>query len=307
MRSRWWVIAFAGLACSGGAKRTDDGGGGPVDTLVTSPDSSPIDGAMEADGDRPPGGDALDGPASPDGGSDAPLADAAPADSAVPAALSIDMSAFIFGPTPFACESAAAAVLTVSNLGGSATAPLRVTLGGTFPDRFRVDRDGCSGRSLPPAGTCVVEVRFVPRQLMDQPATAELLVAGAAGEEASAALAGEARPDDIAVFPWMTGLLDFGTVKVGATSAVVEDTWTNNTDLPATPGAPVLAGDAAADFTITTNTCSGKSIAPRQSCRLGARLAPSASGQRLANVVLPATGACGYDFRDVLTLNGAGE
>lgn len=319
MKSLLWVVSVTSLACSGGAGTPDaqsaqvadaasagaDAGGALVDVGATQPDLAS-------------GADAA--PATPDAGPDAPARDVAAtadaglaadlpplADAGAPAELVMDMGAFIFGPTPFSCESAMPAVLTVSNVGGSTSSLLRAVLEGAFPDRFRIEKDGCGGQTLAVGASCVVQVRFGPKQLMDQPATANLVVRGVAGESAEAALSGESNVDNFEVFPLMAGLLDFQTVKVGSSSPVLEDIWTNNTDFPAVPGAPVLTGVNAADFTVAADSCSGKSIPARQSCRIGVQMKPSAAGQRFAGINITATGACGYDFADVLTLVGVGE
>jgi hypothetical protein len=312
MRRLLWVVAVTGLGCGsasplpdatavlpgdGPASGPEDGGAGtdaPTGVLAdTGVDAGGADGA------------AADATAAADLA--APTDQAAPADSATPAALAIDTSAFIFGPTPRSCESTTAAVLTVSNLGGAASAPLHVGLEGAFPDRFRVEKDECSGRPLAAGASCVVQVRFAPKQLMDEPATADLVVKGAEGERAATSLAGESNVDNFDVFPLMAGLLDFQTVKVGVASASQEDVWTNNTDFPATPTVPMLMGTNAEDFTIVGDTCAGKSIPARQTCRIAVRMTPRAAGQRFATIKVSAAGACGYDFTDMLTLVGVGE
>jgi hypothetical protein len=321
MKTLLWVVAVTGLACSGGQGGAPGAQpGGPADSGssldVAGPPPDAPGGAAEAgpapDGGKPDGGPAggadvasVDGPAA---AADLAPADLAPpAEAGTPAALAVDMSAFIFGPTPFSCESATAAVVTASNVGGAPSTPLQVVLEGAFPDRFRVDKDGCGGKSLAVAATCVVQVLFVPKQHMEQPTTADLVIKGAGGERAATALSGQSSASNFDVFPLMAGFLDFQTIKLGMTSPVLEDLWTNNTDFPAIPGAPVLTGINAADFTIASDTCTGKSIPPRQSCRIGVQMKPTAAGQRFATVNVTATGACGYDFGDVLTLVGVGE
>jgi len=321
MKTLRWVVAVGALACSGGQSGTPDAQGvGPADSATAGADawgsvpdgpggpgaeagpvgdSGPVDGAVVA-------GDA--GGAEVEPAVDALQADAAaPVEAGTPANLSVDMSVFIFGPTPLNCESTTPAVLTVSNAGGTPSTPLMVVLEGAFADRFRIEQDGCGGQALAPAATCVVQVRFVSRQLMEQPATAELVVKGAAGERAATALSGQSNVSHFDVFPLMAGFLDFQTVKVGAASPVLEDVWTNHTDFPAIPTAPALTGTNAADFIIATDTCSGKSIPARQTCRIGIQMKPTAAGQRFAGVAMTAAGACGYSFHDVLTLIGVGE
>jgi hypothetical protein len=304
MRTPLWVVAVVGVACSGGSTTPDaqpavPSDGGPTADAAVAPDAtagmadtaaSPDEGQAAADASV-----AADGP------------DQVTVEAGTPAMLAVDMSAFIFGPTPFSCESMTPAVLTVSNAGGATSSVVEVVLEGAFPDRFRVEKDGCGGRALASGATCVVQVRFAPKMLMDQPATAQLVVKGAAGERAATSLSGESNVDNFDVFPLMAGFLDFQTVKVASASATQEDVWTNHTDFPAIPRAPVLMGLNAADFAVVSDTCTGKSIPARQSCRLGVQMKPTAAGQRFATINVTAAGACGYDFADVLTLIGVGE
>jgi hypothetical protein len=302
----FWLVAAAALACSGGGSKAPDAAAGLASdaAIGTSPDAAGTDTASPdgvAPGDAAAPTDA-DLSTAMEAGADQSLADARD-----PAALAIDMSAFLFGPTPFACESAMPAVLTVSNGGGSSSTALQVALEGAFPDRFRVETDGCGGKALAPGATCVVQIRFVPKVHMEQAATAELVVKGTAGERAGTALSGQSNVDNFDVFPLMAGFLDFQTVKVGATSPILEDLWTNNTDFPATPSAPMLVGTHAADYVIASDTCTGRSIPARQTCRIGVQLKPTAAGQRFAAINVTAAGACGHDFADMLTLLGVGE
>ena len=306
-----WVMAVAAwVACSSGGTSQAPGDASPAaaaDTGTAGPgDQAPagLDAAVAE------GGTASEAGASPDlaapaGG--ASIDASVPADAGAPAALAIDMTAFLFGPTPATCESARPALLTVSNSGGSPSGVLLVALEGPYPDRFRVEKESCAGRSLAPAATCLVEVRFVAKQVMDQPVTAQLVVTGAAGERAFTALSGEAKAEPFDVFPLMAGFLDFDIVNVGTTSPVLEDVWTNNTDFPATPSAPAWVGPDAADFALVIDTCTGKTIAPRTTCRIGVQMKPSVPGQRTASLSIGATGACGYSFGDTLQLFGAGE
>jgi len=284
------VIALAGVACSGSGSTAPDAAALPLDTAL-APDAaaSAPDAAMS-------GADtAVDVPA-----------DFSPPPDVIVAALDADVDAFFFGPTVAGCESPMPAVVTVRNTGSVASGVLRVSLEGSSPDRFRVDKDGCSGKSLPTSGTCVIEVRFVPRQLVGQPLMAELVVGGAAGESATTALTGEANLTHYDVFPWSQTYLAFPSTPVGTASAAMEAVWTNNTDFSATVGQPSLTGPAAGEF-IVTDGCGGQTFAAHQSCRVGLRFQPSMVGQRAATFTLAATGACGYFFGSVLTLSGLGE
>jgi hypothetical protein len=307
MTKGWWLMMIAGLACSTGAGTATDAAG-PADAaeeLVPDAGLAPAD--LAADSAPATAQDAASAPDLPQGSADAsPLADGLSPDAGA-ASLAADMNAFFFGPTVPSCESGMAAVVTVSNVGGSPSAILQVRLEGTSADAFRVTKDGCGGHVLAAGGTCVVEVRFAPKQFMAQSLTAALVVEGASSERATAALSGEANVTNFDVFPWMGAVLDFQTVKVGASSAVMTATWTNATDAPATLGSPMLLGVAAGEFSVTTNGCSGQTLAAHETCSIGLRFRPEAGGLRPANLIIQATGACGYSFGDFLSLSGVGE
>jgi hypothetical protein len=301
-----WVFALAGLACSGGSSTPPDAAVSP-DTAVAVPPDAAMSTADAPIADSAP--DAADVPAAAiDAARDVLPADLAPPPDVVVAVLDVDMDAFFFGPTAANCESPVPAVLTIRNTGTVASGVLRVGLEGSSPDRFRIDKDGCSGQALPPAGSCVVEVRFVPRMLVGQPLTADLVVGGAAGESATTALSGEASVMQHDVFPWaQQPPLVFPTTAVGATSGAMEATWTNSTDFPAMVGQPLRAGAGAAEFTIGSNGCTGQTIAAHQSCRVGLQFKPAMAGLRTATLTFEATGACGDSFSDFLNLSGVGE
>jgi hypothetical protein len=305
-----WVIAVAGLACSSGSASSTDGGGGPPDEPVVAPDAGVVaDGAIADSAIDSGAVDAVapDAPAA-EVSPDATAFDTAPRPDVVTADLDVDMNAFFFGPTVAGCESPMPAVLTVRNAGTVASGTLKVSLEGSSPDRFRIDKDGCTGHALPPAGSCVIEVRFAPRDLVGQPLTAELVVGGVAGESVSTALSGEAMIGHIDVFPWAgNNPVKFPSTAVGTASAPAEAVWTNNTDFPATVGQPGFSGAGTNDFNVASNGCTGQTIAAHQSCRVAIQFKPASTGQSVANFFLAAEGACGYSFTDFLILSGLGE
>ena len=75
--------------------------------------------------------------------------------------------------------------------------------------------------------------------------------------------------------------LNFGVEAIGQTSAPLSTTLTNSDPAVLTIGTPSLVGTAAADYTITNNTC-GSTLAPGASCTVTVTLTPSATGTRSA-------------------------
>lgn len=301
---RWLPLCLAAtLGCSGGqAPAAGVDGGARADAPAAAGDA--------AAGDLLTGGPAAD--AAPADAEGADVASFAPPDAeglergeaGSPALLFADATAFMFPPTVFFCKSERPLTVNVTNVGGSDSGALAVLLEGAHPGRFVVEKDGCSGQVLASGDRCSLEIGFAPKEYMEGLASAQLVVAGAAGERTTTRLSGESDITQVDVFPVVAGFLDFGNVKVGATSAVREETWMNNTPFPAMPMAAQLM---SADFAIISDGCGGKTIAPKETCRIGVQMRPTAVGERFASILMTATGACGYDFTDGITLLGYGE
>lgn len=143
----------------------------------------------------------------------------------------------------------------------------------------------------------------------DSVATPPANFAGFAGEEASGnwtLCVGDSVADDVGTFQsWTininftggvppepelgvsTGLVDFGTVPVGDTSAAetvtVENTGTGSLDI----GTLAISGANAADFVLSADTCSGSSLLAAETCSFDVDMSPSAGGGRSAQVDIP--------------------
>lgn len=92
---------------------------------------------------------------------------------------------------------------------------------------------------------------------------------------------------DIDVSP---GSLVFGDTVVDQDSAVQSVTITNDGAVPLHVGTPTLSGAQQADFSIASNAC-GSAVAPDDSCTIGIRFRPSATGSRVASLNIPSNAA----------------
>ncbi|HTE63980.1 MAG TPA: hypothetical protein VK631_26720, partial [Solirubrobacteraceae bacterium] len=68
-------------------------------------------------------------------------------------------------------------------------------------------------------------------------------------------------------------------------------------------GGAAIAGANALDFTITDNGCAGARVEHGETCSIGVRLTPSATGARTASLALTTNRATGAES---LTLDGTG-
>jgi ASPM-SPD-2-Hydin domain-containing protein/HYDIN/CFA65/VesB family protein len=257
--------------------------GGPLQTVALLPGSPAIDAAAAAAGVCP-GKDAR--------GVTRPFA------GLPPAAAQCDIGAFEFRPQqisvtlppPFDFGSVLVGstvphTITLTNAGDG---PLILQTIAPPAAPFSFTADGCSGRTitqipLPPT-SCAVTIGFAPT------------VAGAAAGSfiissndpvtpaVSFALSGTGSPTAVpsvsvtdSIPPADDHSLPFGSVAVGNSAdatVTIANTGTANLVLGTIASADPLAGS----FSITSNTCSGATIAPSATCTLSIRFAPTTDG-----------------------------
>lgn len=86
--------------------------------------------------------------------------DGALSSAASPPTLSVSPASHDFGEVDVGSTSPAQ-TFTLTNTGGAALTPT-ITVTGTWAADFQVQNDTCSGQSLPPGGTCTLQVVFSP-------------------------------------------------------------------------------------------------------------------------------------------------
>jgi hypothetical protein len=97
----------------------------------------------------------------------------------------------------------------------------------------------------------------------------------------------------------------FGTVTTGTTSSATTFTVTNSglDTLTFGAGAATITGTNASDFAVTTDTCSGSSVAIGATCSVAVAFTPGAAGARSASLVLTNNAA---DSPQTISLGGTG-
>lgn len=179
-----------------------------------------------------------------------------------------------------------------------------VTLAGTNSNQFRVPaaKDCCSGRTLAPAASCTVAVKFVPSNAGTQSATLMIPSNDFNENPASVALEGTGGGPEITVDPTA---VDYGAVPVG-TKRRKTVTVRNDGSGDLTVGVVTLAGANPDQFRVPAakDLCSEQTLAPMARCTVEVKFAPSNVGPQSAVLVIPSD-----DFNEspvTVTLDGTG-
>ncbi len=189
--------------------------------------------------------------------------------------------------------TAPAQVITISNTGDANLDLGALALGGADPNDFSVGGDLCSNQTLTPGGSCTVDVSARPltpgglSATLSVPNDAYTTVQGASavltGTTVLTFTAAGTAPA-IKVAPAAPG---FGGQLVDSPSATQLVTISNTGSASLQLGTVSVAGADAGDFTPSSDTCSGTTVAVSGSCTIKLAFDPSATGARTATLEVP--------------------
>jgi Abnormal spindle-like microcephaly-assoc'd, ASPM-SPD-2-Hydin len=191
----------------------------------------------------------------------------------IPPAANVSPTSLNFSLVPIGNVSAAQTA-TLTNSGSTALSITSITATGEFAKSATT-----CGSSLGANSSCTISVTFNPTS--DGAQTGTLSVVDGAGTQ-TVALSGTATP-----LKFTPASVNFGTVKVGTTSAVKKVTVQNVSSGTITISSIAVGGTDPGDFA-QTNTC-GKSLAAGKSCVVSATFTPAATGVRSGNVTVKDT------------------
>jgi hypothetical protein len=212
------------------------------------------------------------------------------------ATLAIDMVTRDFGALTIGGAGSAPATFVITNNGSRPTGPLASSIGGSGAT-FMISSDGCGGQSLTAGASCSVSVVFMASSAGAQNAT--LTVSGNPGGSISANLSGLGlTPGNLTITPTT---YDFGMAVQGTPSTPTTFVVKNTGGASASSITTALTGTNAGDFEITTNDCTGMTLASQATCTISARLAVGSPGDKSAT--LSVTSSAGSV---VATLSGIG-
>jgi hypothetical protein len=177
--------------------------------------------------------------------------------------------------------SSAPQTVTVTNVGSTAVnfTGSGIVIAGTDPADFTISNNTC-GASLAGDSECTIGVEFTPTA--NGTLTSTLAFNDDSGASPQTVALGGAATD----ISLSTTLLDFGSHKVGTTSAAHSVTVTNigTATVDFTGSGITIAGPDAGDFVISANTC-GTSLAGSAQCKVSVEFKPAATGTRTADLL----------------------
>ncbi len=186
-------------------------------------------------------------------------------------AVSLSPTALNFKKVPIG-QTSSPKTVTLTNTGTATLNISSITASGDF----HISNNTC-GATVAAGANCAVSVTFHPSLKGARNGTLSFND-NAPGSPQTVALSGTGQ--SIAVSP---ASLNFGTIAVGNTSAQQNVTVSNVGTTTVTFTSFALAGTAAGDYLISSNTC-GATIAPGANCSVGVKFKPTTTGKRNAKL-----------------------
>lgn len=166
----------------------------------------------------------------------------------------------------FVDNTSAPQTITLTNGGASPVTPDSiVTVPARHNDSFEIVSDGCTGVTIPPGGSCAVTLQVTPgfSSLSAQMATYEVRAADRSYLAAFSASA-------VGKLAVTAPALNFGTLPVGVVSEPQTATLTNISPSPVA----VTRTVTTPQFPVVSDGCSGRMLAPGDTCQVTVRMAP---------------------------------
>jgi hypothetical protein len=149
------------------------------------------------------------------------------------------------------------------------------------PFSISISSDNCSGQTIAPAGACALTVRFAPTAVGLSSDSFDIPSNDTATGSVTISVSGTGTATPVPVISVTDSItpnndlsIPFGDITENLTSdQTVTVTNTGNADLVI--GTIASADPLAAPFSITSDNCSGQTIAPAAACSLTVRFAPT--------------------------------
>ncbi len=215
-----------------------------------------------------------------------------------------------FGNVPLGTASAPQLV-TISNPGNSNLHVGALSLSGASAGEFALGADLCSNHTVGPGGQCTVDLGAQPTATGAASVTLNIPNNGYTPNNGSLPT-----PTGTVTLTYsVTGTAPtielnatthaFGDQQVGSHSASQQVMISNTGTAPLGVGSLNVAGANAADFSVSSDTCSGQAVAVGKSCTAQITFTPSATGARTATLEIRNDGQ-GAGGTTKVTLTGTG-
>jgi parallel beta-helix repeat protein len=211
--------------------------------------------------------------------SNAPRLDVPLSGTGVVIAISVSPESYNYGNIQVG-SSSTAKTFTITSIGTADFVVGTIYLTGANASEFAKLNDNCSGRTLAPSNSCTIQAVFSPTSTGVK--TANLSIPSNA-PTFYVPLSGASVPT-ISVSP---ASYSFGNIQVGSSSAAQTFTITSTGVADLVIGAIALTGANASEFSKLNDNCSGRTIAPSNSCTIQAVFSPTSTGVKTANLSIP--------------------
>jgi hypothetical protein len=176
----------------------------------------------------------------------------------------------------------AAAGFMITNNSATTTPALNLALAGDASE-FPFTSDGCSGATLATGDSCWVDFKFAPTSVGAKQATVTVI------GQSSTAVTMLGSSSFFTLSPIQSGNFyqwDVGQTSWARTFTITNVGTTTFSSLTLTPSGPNLS-----QFLLSSDTCSGATLAPNASCALAVQFAPTTTGTKSASYQVSAAGA----------------
>jgi uncharacterized repeat protein (TIGR01451 family) len=182
-------------------------------------------------------------------------------------------------PRTIAGQTSAPQAVSVMNVGDSSIQFGPATFFGDDADQFELSgADSCSGQTIGPSDSCVINVAFAPDGRLNYKAFLQINDDLPTGEQV-VPLSGSGAAGEIQVNgPY------FNDVQVGTVSEPRTFSIYNHGDFSVTIQNISITGQNPNDFQVVDDPCTGTSLGPGLSCEFGVAATPTAPGQRRATI-----------------------
>ncbi|MEA2622643.1 MAG: trimeric autotransporter adhesin, partial [Chloroflexota bacterium] len=204
--------------------------------------------------------------------------------------------------------TSAARTITLSNAGGAPMTITDVYVAGLTPGDFARSGGSCPTvfpASLASGASCTVLVTFAPSAVGLRQANLSVSDNAANTTDQTVALTGTGNGVVNPIVTPTPATLAFGTVNGGA-SASLPVLVTNTGGGPLAISAFSIAGTAAADFTVTSQTCTAAPVAAGAGCTITVQFKPGARAPRSATLTLAHNTTAGGATSTAIPLSGTG-
>ncbi len=214
--------------------------------------------------------------------------------------VSVSMASHNFGSVKVNNSSPAQSI-EITSTGTADLVIESVTVTGTDNAEFKVQNDNCSGKTLPASEACTVEGIFSPVSKGSKSANIEIKSDDPDNPAMNITLNGTGTQAAVSVSP---DSHDFGLADVETSSQPRSFEISNKGDADLEIGTITISGADANEFEISTDNCSGRTLAPKsESCSVEAVFQPTFKGKISADIEISSNAS---DTPTPVPLNGTG-